>query len=125
PTKFGTIGPNFCNKTWGFHESEIIGIEKFLVKYWGNIYAEDAMTSLWKHEWVKHGTCAAELPSLNSEEKYFAKGLEWVTHYDYVSVLGKHSIYPDDIETYARQDLFDAIKNTFDVNPHIDCIYNK
>ncbi|XP_066945174.1 ribonuclease Oy [Macrobrachium rosenbergii] len=125
PTKLGTIGPNYCNKTWHFHEAEIMPIEKYLIKYWGNIFAEDPMTSLWQHEWVKHGTCAAQLPSLNSEEKYFGKGLDWVTHYDYVAVLGHANIYPDDVNAYTREQIFTAIKDMFGVNPHVDCIYNK
>ncbi|XP_037801498.1 ribonuclease Oy-like [Penaeus monodon] len=125
PTKLGTIGPNYCNKSWDFQESEILNIEPYLIKYWGNIFGEDSRTSLWSHEWKKHGTCAAQLPSLNSEKKYFEKGLEWVTQYDYVAVLGQHKIYPDDVQTYTREALFAAVKDMFGVDPSIDCIYNK
>ncbi|XP_069969935.1 uncharacterized protein RNaseX25 isoform X2 [Penaeus vannamei] len=125
PTKLGTIGPNYCNKSWDFQESEILNIEPYLIKYWGNIFGEDSRTSLWSHEWKKHGTCAAQLPSLNSEKKYFEKGLEWVTQYDYVAVLGQHKIYPDDVQTYTREAIFAAVKDMFGVDPSIDCIYNK
>ncbi|KAK8374574.1 hypothetical protein O3P69_010980 [Scylla paramamosain] len=76
PTTLGTIGPNFCNKSWHFQEKEIIAIEPYLIKYWGNIYAEDSRTSLWKHEWLKHGTCAAQLPQLNTQKKYFEKAMK-------------------------------------------------
>lgn len=29
-----------------------------------------------KHEWEKHGTCAAQLDVLNSQKKYFGKSLD-------------------------------------------------
>lgn len=29
-----------------------------------------------KHEWEKHGTCVAQLDALDSQKKYFGKGLE-------------------------------------------------
>lgn len=29
-----------------------------------------------KHEWEKHGTCAAQLDALDSQRKYFGKGLD-------------------------------------------------
>ena len=29
-----------------------------------------------KHEWYKHGTCAIELPALDTEFKYFSMGLK-------------------------------------------------
>ena len=29
-----------------------------------------------KHEWDKHGTCAAQVDALNSEKKYFGKSLD-------------------------------------------------
>lgn len=125
PTKHGTIGPNFCNKSWIFDESQILPLEPYLIKYWGNIFGEKSRTSLWEHEWLKHGTCAAELASLNSEKKYFGKGLEWVTQYDFVAVLNKYNIYPSDIDTYRAADILDAIKDMLGVDPVIDCIYDK
>lgn len=33
-------------------------------------------SSFRKHEWEKHGTCAAQLDVLDSEKKYFGKSLE-------------------------------------------------
>lgn len=125
PTKLGTRGPNFCNSSWHFQEKEIIDIEDYLIKYWGNIYAEDPRTSLWKHEWLKHGTCAALLPQLDSERKYFGKGLEWVTQYDILAVLTKSNILPSDVMTYDVKSIFQAVNNAFGVDPAIDCIYDK
>ncbi|XP_063878567.1 ribonuclease Oy-like isoform X1 [Scylla paramamosain] len=125
PTTLGTIGPNFCNKSWHFQEKEIIAIEPYLIKYWGNIYAEDSRTSLWKHEWLKHGTCAAQLPQLNTQKKYFEKGLEWVVRYDILAVLTKSNIMPSDLETHSVKNIFQAVKDAFGVDPAIDCIYDK
>jgi len=44
-----------------------------------------------KHEWEKHGTCAATLEALNSQKKYFGKALELYQQVDlnrYVNELG-------------------------------------
>ena len=49
-------------------------IKSNLIKYWTNIFKDSKQDSLWKHEWMKHGTCAAELKALNSELHYFSKG---------------------------------------------------
>lgn len=125
PTKLGTIGPNNCNQSWVFEEAEIIPIEGLLVKYWGNIFAAATTTSLWKHEWQKHGTCAAQLSALNSERKYFGKGLEWVLKYDLVATFTQHSIYMGDLTSYSLDQIFSVLKDTFGVNTAIDCYYNK
>lgn len=34
------------------------------------------VSSYRKHEWEKHGTCAASLPILDSQKKYFSQTLE-------------------------------------------------
>ena len=49
-----------------------INLQQFLRKFYAYLVLNDR-----KHEWDKHGTCAASLPALNSEHKYFAKGLEF------------------------------------------------
>ena len=54
--------------------TQLNDLEPYLVKYWTNLFADKPMDDFWKHEWIKHGTCAAQLPVLNSEHKYFQKG---------------------------------------------------
>lgn len=40
------------------------------------------ISSCRKHEWEKHGTCAASLPILDSQKKYFSETLELYHHVD-------------------------------------------
>ncbi|CAL4123023.1 unnamed protein product [Meganyctiphanes norvegica] len=42
-----------------------------------------------------------------------------------VAVLAQHNIVPDDKETYTRDEIFQAITQTFGVNPAVDCIYHR
>ncbi|KAB0405939.1 hypothetical protein E2I00_012946 [Balaenoptera physalus] len=46
--------------------------------YWPDLLHPSPNRSLhlWKHEWEKHGTCAAQLEALNSQKKYFGKSLD-------------------------------------------------
>ncbi|KAL7639355.1 UNVERIFIED_CONTAM: hypothetical protein RMT77_009856 [Armadillidium vulgare] len=124
PTDAGKIGPNFCNYSWHFNENEIKSIEPSLLKFWPNIFGERSMTSLWKHEWEKHGTCAAEIKTLDSEFNYFSKGLELVVIYDYVSVLAISKIFPSDDNPYLFEDIYSALKNFLKKVPIVDCTYN-
>uniref|UniRef100_A0A670I6H8 Ribonuclease T2 n=1 Tax=Podarcis muralis TaxID=64176 RepID=A0A670I6H8_PODMU len=64
-----------CNRTWHFNLSELQDLMGDMKKYWPDVLHPNH-TFFWKHEWEKHGTCAAMLESLNSEEKYFSKALE-------------------------------------------------
>ncbi|EFX70288.1 hypothetical protein DAPPUDRAFT_328113 [Daphnia pulex] len=47
-----------------------------LLKACPNIHGNDTDDSLWKHEWEKHGTCAALDPKIGSEELYFNQGIQ-------------------------------------------------
>ncbi|CAL8353240.1 unnamed protein product [Merluccius merluccius] len=47
-----------------------------------------------KYEWSKHGTCAAQEEIMNSQHKYFSKGLELYHKVDLDSVLKKLNITP-------------------------------
>ena len=40
-----------------------------------------------EHEWDKHGTCSLNLDALNSELKYFTKGLELATQFDLLKLV--------------------------------------
>ncbi|ETN60942.1 ribonuclease t2 [Anopheles darlingi] len=82
PTKINTIGPAFCNKSAIFDVSQLSSIESQLEEHWLNVEKNKPTDSLWEHEWLKHGTCAAEtIEQLNTELKYFGQGLSWLEKY--------------------------------------------
>lgn len=124
PTLAGTRGPTFCNTSWPFVEAKVADIESNLVKYWTNIYADTGKLSLWQHEWKKHGTCAALLPQLGNEHKYFSKGLQWVMNYDLERGLRNRDIVPSSTASYTSQQVFDALTSLYNTDPIVDCIYD-
>ncbi|XP_029420379.1 ribonuclease T2 isoform X4 [Nannospalax galili] len=76
---------------------------------------------LWKHEWEKHGTCAAQVDALNSEKKYFGKSLDLYKQLDLNSVLLKFGIKPS-INYYQLADFKDALTRIYGVVPKIQCL---
>lgn len=81
------------------------------------------MEALWKHEWLKHGTCAAQLDELNNENKYFGQGLSWLQQYSMSSVLQKGGIVPDQHHTLIN--IHKAVVEVLHKNPSIHCIYDQ
>lgn len=123
PTRKGEIGPNFCNKSAEFDVDKLQPIMDDLEEYWPNIHNDSEEDSLWKHEWLKHGTCALELPDLNNEVKYFDKGINWRQEYLISDMLGHYGIHPGSNNTVVN--IHQAIVSTLDKNPSIHCIYDQ
>lgn len=143
PTRFGSIGPAFCNHDASFNITELEPFENELDQFWINIekgkfgyilcdlcllltkfnlaFVGTPHDSLWKHEWLKHGTCASVLPKLASENKYFGQGLVWLQQFSMSSVLSKSNIVPDDAPVNIT-DIHKAITDTLTRNPSIHCI---
>ena len=67
-SKDGSQGPFFCNSTWVFDPNGVKAIREELLQEWPNIHGSDTEDSLWKHEWEKHGTCAALDKHFSSDE---------------------------------------------------------
>ncbi|XP_036727784.1 ribonuclease T2 isoform X1 [Balaenoptera musculus] len=67
-----------CNRSWHFNPEEIKDLLPDMKIYWPDLLHPSPNRSLhlWKHEWEKHGTCAAQLEALNSQKKYFGKSLD-------------------------------------------------
>ncbi|KAJ9578759.1 hypothetical protein L9F63_005017 [Diploptera punctata] len=121
PTKLGTRGPAFCNSSLHFNASALSVIEPELRQYWGDVHNESAQgTQLWKHEWKKHGTCAATLPALDTELKYFKQGLTWIKEYTMDNVLSKAGIQPNN--NYTPEAVSQAVHKILGKNPAIQCI---
>jgi ribonuclease T2 len=119
PTQFGKIAPGYCNNTWKFDYDKIEPIRPKLDAYWPDFEIRDTPYSLWEHEWVKHGTCAAQLEPLNSELKYFGAGSDLSKQVPLTKWLAQNSITPGG--TYNKMDMYNAVLQNTKVRPHIDC----
>ncbi|XP_012271266.1 ribonuclease Oy [Orussus abietinus] len=122
PTQLHKLGPQFCNKSLHFNASALLSIESELNKKWLDVEIGTKPHSFWKHEWDKHGTCAAVLESLNTELKYFQKGLDFLDLYDMKNTLAKASIMPGMV--HSVQDILDGVKRILGKNSQVECIKN-
>lgn len=120
PTKIGTDGPQYCNSSWPFNETEIAPIETELEQYWTNIEANTGLTTFWSYEWKKHGTCAVDLEPLNNEFNYFNEAITWAKNYSIKDILAQNDIHPDG-NGYSVGQIHTAIKSTLGVTPVISC----
>lgn len=126
----GLESPSFCNDSLKFDPSGISGIQDKLNQYWTNIHAHvnvtnanssSAANELWTHEWEKHGSCAATLPALNSQHKYFNQGIEWSEKYNMKYVLEESGIEVND--TLTVTDYWKAIKSVLNTYVWIECAF--
>uniref|UniRef100_A0A8D8V0K4 Ribonuclease Oy n=1 Tax=Cacopsylla melanoneura TaxID=428564 RepID=A0A8D8V0K4_9HEMI len=126
PTKLGTIGPVYCNKSsMQFNASQLAPIQTELEKLWTDIYRGRNHFDLWKHEYIKHGSCARVLPPLNSELKYFSQGITWQHKYNMETVLATGNIFPStDENLFDVQTMWLSIKTVLGKNPAIECIHD-
>ena len=83
-----------------------------------NVSNEDV--AFWSHEWVKHGTCAAQLPELDSEHAYFSKALELAEKYDMKKLLEGAGI-PTSSSLYDADTIWSGVKDALGVKPFLSC----
>lgn len=120
PTKLHTKGPWNCNDTLEFNVKQIDPIIDQLEQFWLNIEKGTEYDSFWRHEWDKHGTCAAQLPQLDTEAKYFGQGLLWLQQYSMSSYLSKINVTPGG--SYDVFDIYNKLRNAIGYNPAIGCV---
>ncbi|XP_037673584.1 ribonuclease T2 [Choloepus didactylus] len=109
-----------CNGSWHFNLDEIKDLLPDMKKYWPDVIHPNR-SHFWKHEWEKHGTCAAELDTLNSEEKYFGTSLDLFKKLTLSGVLQKLGIKPS-LNYYLISDIKDALTGIYGVVPKIQCL---
>lgn len=108
PSNGASHSPGFCNATWHFRESEIKDLESRLDVSWPNLFADECHTSLWNHEWTKHGTCAASSPILRGEHNYFQSSLNLRKKYPVTEIFTNNHIYPSASRAYNASAMFAA-----------------
>ncbi|PNF19797.1 Ribonuclease Oy [Cryptotermes secundus] len=118
PTKLGKWGPEYCNVSLHFNKTQLEPIEQELEQYWTDIH-NGSTYKLWKHEWTKHGTCAAALHDLDMESKYFGQGLKWINQYQMANILGMSGIQPNN--RYTAETVWNAVQKWLGKNPAVQC----
>lgn len=122
PSQYHKIGPQFCNKL-PFNSTALEPLKEKLQEKWIDIEKGRTSYSFWQHEWDKHGTCAVVLEQLNTENKYFTKGLELLSIYDMKNILAKANIIPGQI--YNKTEILNAIETQLDKRGILICQENK
>nr|UTK45931.1 ribonuclease Oy-like protein [Crepidula fornicata] len=125
PTLTGTEGPNYCNNSWKFDINEVKTLRPKLDWNWPASSKGETVNDFWAHEWDKHGTCAAELPALNTEMAYFNTTLGLHFHYNISKILMESGIIPIDDRAYKAEDILDVLKKNLGFYPSISCVKDK
>lgn len=103
--------PSYCNRSLTFNETAIKSIENQLLIVWPNLFTTETTDSFWKHEWLKHGTCAISLPQLDTELKYFSEAIKAHNLYNILDFLKDDNITPDGQTTYSLDHFRTAIES--------------
>ncbi|XP_059032530.1 ribonuclease T2 [Mustela lutreola] len=110
-----------CNGSWPFNFEEIKDFLPEMKMYWPDVIHPLNHSHFWKHEWEKHGTCAAQLDALNSQKKYFGGSLGLYEKLELNSILQKLGIKPS-INYYQISDIKDALASMYGVVPKVQCL---
>jgi len=123
PSRSGSkMGPQFCNNSLEFDPSLLSPIMPQMDEFWPDVELPNHHNSLWEHEWTKHGTCAMQLPDMDSQLRYFSKGCSLSRATPIFSWLGYDDILPGRSYTLAR--IWRALLNgTRGFRPRVDCMY--
>lgn len=89
---------------------------------WINIEKGTPLDGLWKHEWEKHGTCAAaNIKELNTQLKYFGEGLTLLDRYSIDKLLQPTYIKPGIDIGYKLEEIHTALNLSIGNNFAIVC----
>ena len=99
--------------------SQVAPLLSDLKKYWPSYDAAD--NTFWAHEYEKHGTCAASIPQLNTQFKFFQQTLALTKQYNAIPMLAQSNIKPSDTKTVATSAAQNAIKAAFGGVPAFTC----
>ncbi|NWV38916.1 RNT2 Ribonuclease, partial [Grantiella picta] len=128
PPKYWTIhglwpdNGDDCNRTWHFNVTEIKDLLSDMRHYWPDVlHSSLNRTHFWKHEWEKHGTCAATLEILNSQKKYFGKALELYQHVD-LNGCAHDLLISKSFLLFQMTHIKEALTSFYNVTPKIQCL---
>lgn len=95
-----------------FDFQKVASMKADLLRYWPNLFKDSSKYFLWKHEYEKHGTCAALVPGFETEKEYFSIAMKLLHDFDPLPVLEKKEIVPRE-KPYDVGDVNDALESKF------------
>ncbi|XP_001198482.4 ribonuclease T2 [Strongylocentrotus purpuratus] len=121
PNQGSSAKPVNCNNSWHFDPKAIKKLQKVMSKEWTNLSGTSTDIKFWKYEWMKHGTCAVQLASLNTQYKYFARALKLKSEIDVYGMLARADIRPSRTLFYPSASVRSAIQKGVGHNIGIYC----
>ncbi|ESO90157.1 hypothetical protein LOTGIDRAFT_124009 [Lottia gigantea] len=118
--------PANCNKSAKFHHDAISPLINDLKMYWPNLFKDTSPDDFWKHEWMKHGTCALNVSKTANEYLYFLQGLTLYKQISLTHILDQLNYHPDDNKTLDVRKLLNDLKTKLNgITPIIGCYRSK
>ncbi|XP_047321212.1 intracellular ribonuclease LX-like [Impatiens glandulifera] len=113
--------PQSCDSDNPFDKSKIVGLMRRMQVHWPTLRCPSGNGfKFWIHEWIKHGTCSANV--LN-QRSYFLKALVFKNKSNLLQHLEDAGIYPDD-GFYRANDVDAAIEKGLGVTPYLECNFD-
>ena len=96
-----------------------------LEQFWPDVEMRAVQDSLWSHEWIKHGTCAAasvQETHITGQTDYFRTGCKLAKENKLTDWLAVAGVIPHDQTLYETRQVWEAVlMGTGGFRPHIDC----
>jgi len=119
--------PNYCNGTSCTLSDDDIGpLEDQMRAVWPSFGGVGDGLEFWKHEWCKHGTCAANITFLNSPVKFFKYVIGLHADLSLLKNLSKNlGILPRTNLCYSYEQVVGGINKYFKESVIVSCTYDK
>ena len=111
--------PQYCNDTARFSPAAVGGLRARLAAAWP-AFGGGGDAAFWRHEWLRHGTCAAGGLAAN-ETAYFEAALALHESIPLLPALAAAGIAPSDTVARPRSVLVAALAKGIGARPAVHC----
>eukprot|EP01088_Endostelium_zonatum_P014283 TRINITY_DN306_c0_g1_i1.p1 TRINITY_DN306_c0_g1~~TRINITY_DN306_c0_g1_i1.p1 ORF type:complete len:239 (-),score=35.13 TRINITY_DN306_c0_g1_i1:56-772(-) len=121
PNRNDTTWPQYCtNQRFNLNAiSDLVGI---LDEVWHDFEHPNDPSEFWSHEYEKHGTCAASVPSMANEHDFFSVAVKLhQSIFKLRPALASRGIVPSDNQQYSLKTFQSAIQNSIGAFPLMTC----